>query len=94
MRLATPATVDPKAMIARNALRAPRIMFYDLSLLKRFVIKERYRVGFEANFFNIFNRANFGAPINNLTNARFGEITSNLSGANPRQIQFGLKLTF
>ena len=26
-RLATPATVDPEAMIARNALRAPRIMF-------------------------------------------------------------------
>jgi Carboxypeptidase regulatory-like domain len=93
-RLATPATVDPKAMIARNALRAPRIMFYDLSLLKRFVIKERYKVGFEANFFNIFNRANFGAPINNLTNARFGEITNNLIGVNPRQIQFGLKLTF
>lgn len=93
-RLATPATVDPNAMIARHALRAPRIMLYDLSLLKRFVVKERYKVGFEANFFNIFNRANFGAPNNNLTNARFGEITSNLSGANPRQIQFGLKLSF
>jgi hypothetical protein len=92
--LATPATVDPKAMIARNALRAPRVMFYDLSLLKRFVVKEPYKVSFEANFFNIFNRANFGAPINSLTNSRFGEITSNLSGANPRQIQFGLKLTF
>jgi hypothetical protein len=93
-RLATPTTVDPRAMIARNALRAPRIMFYDLSLLKRFAVKDRYYIGLEANFFNIFNRANFGAPINNLTNARFGEIAGNLSGANPRQIQFGLKLTF
>jgi hypothetical protein len=94
MRLATPITIDPQAMIPRNALRAPRIMFYDLSLLKRFVVKERYNVAFEANFFNLFNRANFGAPINNLTNSRFGQITSNLSGTNPRQIQFGLKLTF
>jgi hypothetical protein len=93
-RLATPTTIDPQAMIPRNALRAPRIMFYDLSLLKRFVVKERYNVAFEANFFNLFNHANFGAPINNLTNSRFGQITSNLSGTNPRQIQFGLKLTF
>jgi hypothetical protein len=93
-RLATPITIDPKAMIPRNALRGPRIMFYDLSLLKRFIVKERYNIGFEANFFNIFNRANFGPPINNLSNSRFGQITSTLSGANPRQIQFGLKLAF
>lgn len=54
-RLATPTTVDPFAMIERNALRA---------------------------------------PINTLTNPRFGQITSALSGANPRQIQFGLKVSF
>jgi hypothetical protein len=93
-RLATPATIDPRAMIARNALRAPRVMFYDLALLKRFTLGERYQVGFEANFFNVFNRANFGAPVSNLSNALFGRITSNLPGTNPRQIQFGLKLTF
>jgi hypothetical protein len=93
-RLATPTTIDPQAMIPRHALRAPRILFYDLSLLKRFVAKERYNIGFEANFFNLFNRANVGAPVNNLSNSLFGQITSNLFGANPRQIQFGLKLSF
>jgi hypothetical protein len=93
-RLATPATIDPRAMIPRNALRAPRVMFYDLALLKRFALGERYQVGFEANFFNVFNRANFGAPVSNLSNALFGRITGNLIGTNPRQIQFGLKLTF
>jgi hypothetical protein len=93
-RLATPATIDPKAMIPRNALRAPRVLFYDLALLKRFTVKERYQVGVEANFFNLFNRANFGAPVSNLSNALFGRITSNLFGANPRQIQFGLKVSF
>ncbi|HKQ75120.1 MAG TPA: TonB-dependent receptor [Blastocatellia bacterium] len=93
-RLATPRTVDPSEMIGRNSLRAPRVMFYDLSLIKRFAVKEGVNVSFEANFFNIFNRANFGAPINTLTNPRFGQITSTLTGATPRQIQFGLKLTF
>jgi hypothetical protein len=56
--------------------------------------KESINVSFEANFFNIFNRANFGAPISTLTNPRFGQIASTLAGTNPRQIQFGLKLTF
>jgi hypothetical protein len=93
-RLGTPATVDPFAMIERNALRAPRVIFYDLALVKRIALKERYNLGFEANFFNVFNRANFGAPINTLTNPRFGQITSTLFGTNPRQIQFGLKLAF
>jgi hypothetical protein len=69
-------------------------MFYDLALIKRFALKEGVSLGFEANFFNIFNQANFGAPINTLTNPRFGQITSTLVGTTPRQIQFGLKLAF
>jgi len=93
-RLAAPKTVDPFEMIKRNGLRAQRVMFYDLSLIKRFVVKESVNVSFEANFFNVFNRANFDAPINTLTNPRFGQITNTLTGASPRQIQFGLKLTF
>jgi hypothetical protein len=93
-RLSTPATTDPSAMIERNSSRAPRVMFYDLALIKRFTIKENINLGFEANVFNLFNRANFGAPINTLTNPRFGQITSTLVGTTPRQIQFGLKLTF
>jgi hypothetical protein len=93
-RLATPATVDPSEMIERNSLRAPRVMFYDLSLIKRFAVKENVRLSFEANFFNLFNRANFDAPINTLTNPRFGQFTNTVGGTTPRQIQFGLKLSF
>jgi hypothetical protein len=92
--LNTPKTVDPFEMVERNALRAPRIQFYDISLIKKFAVREGVNIGFEANFFNVFNRANFGAPIATLTNPRFGQIVSALSGATPRQIQFGLKLTF
>ena len=93
-RLATPQSVDPAQMIERNSFRAPRVMFYDVSLIKRFAVKENVNVSFEANFFNVFNRANFGAPISTLTNPRFGQITSTLVGTTPRQIQFGLKLAF
>jgi len=93
--LNTPASVaDPFAQIERNAFRAPRVIFYDLSLIKQFAVTERVRLGFEANAFNIFNRAQLAAPVATLTNARFGQITGTLDGSNPRQIQFGLKLTF
>jgi hypothetical protein len=94
-RLNTPSNVtDPFAVIARNAYRAPRIAFYDLSLIKQFQLTEQMRLGFEANAFNLFNRANFSAPTGNLSSAIFGRITSTRAGTNPRQIQFGLKLSF
>jgi hypothetical protein len=94
-RLNTPSNVaDPFAVIARNAFRAPRIAYYDLSLIKQFQITENMRLGFEANAFNLFNRANFSAPNANLTSALFGRITGSRIGTNPRQIQFGLKLNF
>jgi len=52
------------------------------------------QLGFEANFFNIFNRAILGPPIAVLSDARFGRVTGTLPGSNPRQVQLGLKLAF
>jgi hypothetical protein len=46
---------------------------------------------FQADIFNAFNRANFRDLETNLNNAAFGQIST--SGP-PRNIQFGLKLTF
>jgi hypothetical protein len=54
---------------------------------------------FRAEFFNIFNHPNFAQPNNNVfsasgaINASAGRITSSNYGAQPRQIQFGLKFT-
>jgi len=98
--LGAPAPVtDPFNNIGRNALRAPRVRFYDLSLIKRFALTESVALGFELNAFNVFNQANFAAPVASLADSRFGLITSTLSGgqssvSNPRQLQLGLKLTF
>jgi hypothetical protein len=93
--LGRPAPVtDPFAAVERNALCSPRVIYYDASLGKRFEIREKVGLQFEANVFNLFNRANFGRPIANLSSSRFGRVTGLASGANPRQLQFGLKLTF
>lgn len=94
-RLNTPTNViDPLSVIPRNAFRAPKVMYYDVSLIKKFQITEKARLNLEANIFNVFNRASFAAPVANLSSALFGRITSTLAGTNPRQIQLGAKFSF
>ena len=44
-----------------------------------------------AEIFNLFNRANFDLPNRIFGNANFGRI---FSAKNPREMQFGLRLSF
>jgi Carboxypeptidase regulatory-like domain len=73
----------------RNILDGPGVNAFDLSLIKNNTLTERLRLQFRAEFFNIFNHANFGAPNSNISNAARGTITAAQDG---RDIQFGLKL--
>ena len=83
--------------VGRDTLIGPGLDEFDLSLLKDTAITEKVHAELRAEFFNLFNRANFNTP--NLivftqpggapaTTA--GVITSTSTSA--RQIQFGLKL--
>jgi hypothetical protein len=93
--LGIPATVtDPYAPIRRNSLFGPSVRLYDVSVVKKIVLREQLRLSAEANFFNVFNRAQLGPPVAILSDSRFGRITGTLPGSNPRQIQLGLKLAF
>jgi hypothetical protein len=93
--LGIPANVvDPYAVTRRNELRGPFVKSYDVSLIKKFALGESRQLGFEANFFNVFNQAILGPPVAVLSDARFGRVTGTLGGSNPRQIQLGLKLAF
>ncbi len=87
--------------VGRNVLIAPGIANVDFTLTKdtRFpVLGEGGSLQFRAEFFNLFNRPNFGAPALNLftnTGARrsnAGQITT--TGTPSRQIQFALKVLF
>jgi hypothetical protein len=69
----------------------PGLQLWDLSLRKRFALSERWRLQFQADFFNLFNKANFLNVATNLSDANFGTITSAAPG---RNIQLGLRLTF
>ena len=63
-----------------------------LSLFKNFLVTESATVSFRAEFFNIFNIQNYGAPNSLIGDPAAGRITSNVIP--PRQIQFGLHLPF
>lgn len=72
-------------------LRGPKLINVDFNLNKTFAINERNSVQFRAEFFNAFNRANFGVPGVNI-GAGFGVITTTATEA--RIIQFALKYRF
>jgi hypothetical protein len=50
----------------RNVFRGPFQVRFDMSLAKEFPIKERFRLRFEADAFNIFNHPSFDTPNNNV----------------------------
>lgn len=51
----------------RNLFRGPFQVRFDMSLAKEFPIKERFRLRFETDAFNMFNHPDFDAPNNNVT---------------------------
>jgi hypothetical protein len=66
---------------------------WDMAILKNTKIWEHGTLQFRAEFFNIWNHAQFNPPGNDVNNpTTFGKITS--TSNTPRVIQFGLKYLF
>ena len=66
----------------------------DVSVLKDFVIHERYTLQFRTEMMNFINNPNFDLPNLNRGNASFGRITSIADGNQSRIVQFGLHFKF
>jgi len=88
--------------LGRDTIRGPHFVDTDLALLKDTRIRrlsETFDVQFRAEFFNIFNHANYALPANTLfSNSAGGRLPtagfiSSIVGT-PRQIQFAVKLVF
>jgi hypothetical protein len=75
----------------RNILRGPGWMTFDLSIQRRFEIS-RANATLRADIFNVFDRANFGLPANNIAGANAGVI-STLAG-DPRVMQVSIRVGF
>jgi hypothetical protein len=55
--------------LGRWALHGPGLSQFDLTLHKRIPLAERVNAEFRAEFYNLFNRANFANPVARLNNA-------------------------
>jgi len=64
---------------------------WDFSALKNFRFTETKNLQFRAELFNIFNRANFGLPVNDMNSPNVGQIQTSRPG---RLVQFALKFAF
>ncbi|HEY1211049.1 MAG TPA: carboxypeptidase regulatory-like domain-containing protein [Terracidiphilus sp.] len=83
----------------RNIARGPSLLQTDIGLAKDFPLTGRAHLLFRGEFFNIFNRAQYGQPLADLSASTFGEIittvnTGPVGTGTPRQIQFALHLEF
>ena len=76
----------------RNILSGPGFANIDLSVFRKFPIRERYTLEFRAESFNFTNTPHFDQPNTTFGSAGFGEITT--AAADQRQLQFGMKVTF
>ena len=78
---------------SRVPVVGPDFVNTDFSVIKQFALpREGMGLNFRAEFFNLFNHAQFGAPVNDVSAFGFGSVNSTVN--NPRLVQLAMKLTF
>ena len=84
--------------LGRNVIIGPTFNNTDCSLSKTTRLSERLRIQMRAEFFDVFNHANFGPPGNVVGSPSFGRITNTRfptgESGSSRQIQFAMRLMF
>jgi hypothetical protein len=79
--------------LGRNALIGPGTRTLDLSMSKTTPIKERFKLEFRAEAFNLFNHPVFNNPNTDITAGNFGQITGTQMSSE-RQLQGVVRLVF
>jgi hypothetical protein len=75
----------------RNSVTGPGYANVDFALAKTWTLQGTSQLEFRWEIFNLFNRANFDLPNRIFGNPNFGRI---FSAKSPREMQFGLRLSF
>lgn len=73
-------------------LFAPHNADMDISVRREFVFREKVKLAFQADAFNINNAVHFAAPGTNIDSATFGVFTSMANS--PRKLQFSARISF
>jgi hypothetical protein len=87
----TPARQLRYGNLGFNALRGASRFGFDFALHKTFSIRERHKVTFRAESFNLLNHKILNLPSNRVSSPTFGQITSAGDG---RNVQLALKYVF
>ena len=77
---------------SRVPVTGPDFVNTDFSVIKQFPLPKEMALNFRAEFFNLWNHAQFGLPVNDVSAVGFGSVNSTVN--NPRLVQFALKLMF
>ncbi len=77
--------------VGRNTVIGPGFNNLDMVLSRNIRLSERLNLQFRAEFFNALNHPNYNLVGRILNDPSFGQV---LSQFDPRELQFGLKLTF
>ena len=75
----------------RDILTGPGLLNFDFSLFKNIAIRERTRLQFRVESFNLFNTAHFNNPGRSLSTPAYGVITS---AGKARELQLAMKVHF
>ena len=86
------ANLGEDGSVPRNSFRSTNLWLTNAAVVKTFTFSENTKLVFRTEFFNVFNRANYGIPVRFLETPWFGKSTSTLTPG--RRIQFALKLVF
>ena len=79
--------------MGRDSIYGPGLVNVDFSVMKHTKITEKLDSELRAEFFNLFDRANFGLPNPSVfTGPTAGQITT--LSTPPRQIQLAVRLLF
>ncbi len=83
----------------RNIGHGPNLWQTDLGFAKHIRLTESTQLQFRSEFFNVFNRAQYGQPLADFSDSTFGQIigavnTGPVGTGTPREIQFSLRLEF
>ncbi len=83
--------------LERNSLRSPSTYQLNFGLMKKFSLRERFKLQFRAEAFNLTNKTQLGSPSTDYNNTSTFNGFGTIRGTSPfsnRQIQFGLRLEF
>lgn len=81
-------------LVGRNTFFLDGVRNVDIALSKTFSLPWTHLLSVRLEVFNVFDRVQFGFPVNDLASENFGRILTTSNGYGPRTLQAGVRYSF